>query len=801
MTDRVKPAAGLVAVRAVRTGPGGAAVLAGADGTLSVLFELSADPDRPGLEPAAAWAALLGYLRPGWGLRALLRAAGEPGLRRPYLAQLEAVLAGAPEGGAAPRAAGVRRALAAALYEHWAALPPPTARRVLLELIVPAGEPALQEAAAVVPELLAAHGFGAVPVGPARALAWVRLILEPPAAEGPDALEPLLPGGEAPPAGAAAPAALELAPDGVLYPDGTGVFFLTVREEFTAGDPLRPLARLLALGAARLLGPGPGLYGVVVRAESPEGAVRSFRARRALAEGLLNALSEKLGRSWSTADVHRARALDAAESAVALGTPAYRIELIWAFSGPADRARAARQEAEGRLRAAGALPQTFAYIPERALFRLQPGGGLAGMVAPIRALLSEAAGLLPTPEAQPPVPRAPVALGFHAGLGRDVYFSFRDGFEAAPAAAGPAHGLVLILGEMGSGKTTLLRSILLQRLLQGRAAVVLDPEGEQSGLCRALGGRVIPALPPDDPGTCLCRPLQGEDPEELLLAARFLSAAVLEADGAAAGEAAVSALHGAVRLIVGRREPDPDGVYRLGVRELSEALRAVGGSTGDRRAATLAAALEPFAEGGILAGYFDRPRAVFDPAAGFAPGELLSIDLSGLREENRTLVYAALAWLFYRAGATGPARAGGAPLDVYIDEGWRLLRPGPFRSLLDELSRRARKRGIGIVLSTHLPADLLQGGGGAFSLFAAALVGRLGREAAEGFLYGAGFEAGRARELSGVVAALPRFTFLAVPGGASGAAGGRAFPVRVEVPPAWLGFFAEHAGAFRGGPD
>lgn len=763
----VRPARELVAVRKLEGLPelGGGAALTAPDGTVSALFEVYAEPDRPYVRPRAAFEALLGALRPGWGLRMLLLAAPDPELRRPFLAGLKGL----------PRPENrLAQALLTALLDHWSDRPPPPGRRALLELIAPSAK-ALAEAAWTVPELLAGAGIvsrGPLPV--AEALRWIRAVLEPGARDlpAPDRADPAV----------AAPTALELTEDGALYPEGWGLFPLTLREEFVPGDPVRPLARLAAMGGGPegLLGACPGLFGVVVRVEAPAAEARRFRARRALTEGLLWALYEKLGRSWSAADVHRTQALDQAESAVVLGTPALSLELLWAFVGPG--AREARREAEDRLRALGAVPQTFHYIPGRALLRLQPGGGLAGMVAPIRALLPEAAGLLPVPERAPTVPQNPVAVGVHALRGRDVYYSFAQGFD--PQLPPPAHGLVLILGEPGSGKTTLLRLFLIQRLLRGRAVVSLDPEGENNRLCLDLGGQVAPALPPEDPETCLCHPLIGEDPAELLLAARFLTAAVLRADGAE-GTASLSALHGAVQAML-EREP---GRRQFSVRELYENLLALSGR--DRRAGVLAAALEPFAQGGLLSGYFDRPQALLRPE--LRAGQWLNIDLSGLREENRELVYAALVWLFYRAVVR---ETQGAP-DLFLDEGWRLLRPGPFRPLLDELSRRARKRGMGLVMATHLPQDLAAGGSGAFELFAAAFMGRLGREAARAFLHGAGFEAARAEELAATVASLPRFVFLAVPGGAGGL--GAAFPVRVEAPPAWLAAFAERS-AFGGGP-
>jgi hypothetical protein len=693
----------------------------------------------------------------------LLRRSPEPGARAPFLEELARTL---PETGPAA-------ALGQALLAYWQERRPPVVGRLLCEIIAPGPTEDLAEMTTVVLGLLAAAGVEGRPLTAPEAAAWVRLLLEPGAAPDPETLAQGLP--PQPEPAVCAPAALELLPDGARYPDGTVLLPLTLREEWTAGDPARPLRRLDPGLLGDGLGETPAWVAVVLRREAPQPAARKLRAERTLTEGVLQALAEKLGRSWSTADLHRREALDQAESAVALGLPPFRVELLWAFWGSEAEARAARREVEGRLRAAGILPQTFQHIADRFFRRAQPGGGLQGAVTVLQTLLPETVGLLPPPPPRPRVPRAAVILGTDPRRGHDVYWSFVEGVD--PTLPAPAHGLLLVLGEMGAGKTTLLRSLVLQRWLQGRTVVTLDPEGENTGLCRALGGLVLPARPPEDPTLCLCHPLQGDDPEEVLLSARFLLSALLQGE-MVEDVAGLSALHGAVKLLCGRaRAPDSTG-YRLSLGALREALLAQGAR--DRRAGLLGTILEPYAAGGILDGFFDRPRAVI---TGRLPaGVWVNVDLSGLREETRTPVYAALVWLFHRA-VVGERQVG---LDLVVDEGWRLLRPGPFRGLLDELARRARKRGVGIVLATHLPQDV--GTGTALDLFAGALIGRLGKETVRTFLQAAGMDPERAEMLAGLAAGLPRFTFLLVPG----ASLGMGLPVRVELPPAWLEVFAGH---------
>ena len=140
------------------------------------------------------------------------------------------------------------------------------------------------------------------------------------------------------------------------------------------------------------------------------------------------------------------------------------------------------------------------------------------------------------------------------------------------------------------------------------------------------------------------------------------------------------------------RRPGP-----MTIAELVETL----GTVNAPEAAVPLALLRPFMRGGLFEGFFDRPKALLSPH--FPAGQWWNFDLSSLREENRAIVHAVLAWFLYHAVTVGKQ-----PMDIFIDEGWRLLRSGPFTDLLDELGRRARKRGVGVTLITHLPADLMK---------------------------------------------------------------------------------------------
>jgi hypothetical protein len=485
------------------------------------------------------------------------------------------------------------------------------------------------------------------------------------------------------------------------------------------------------------------------------------------------AMAEKTGRRPSMAERAADQAMDAAESAVTLGEPAFRAALLaalYAGRGPEAEAQTAQRTLEATLRARGFVPQRLHYIPERALLHFQPGGELfPGLDEPV-LLLDEVLSLLPLPARRVLPPSDAVLIGTHTRQGRDVYFSFTRGLD--PIGPRPPHALTLILGEPGAGKTSLMRLILLQRLLQGRTVVSLDPEGENNRLCQAVGGQMIPAGVPDDPETCLIHPLRAEDPVEMLLAARFLITAL-------SGEAALSAgaqaaLHAAVKRRWERR-PGP-----MSLADLVDAL----GMVREARAAAPMALLQPYAAGGLWAGFFDRPKALIEPD--LSPGVWWNFDLSGLREENKAIVHTMLAWFLYHIVTVGKN-----PMDVFIDEGWRLLRRGAFTDLLDELGRRARKRGVGVTLTTHLPGDLLHAST-SLSMASTAFIGRMGPDEAHAFFRSMGISEGEARRKGEQVSRLPPRVFLAASSGGRGSL----FPFLVTIPPVWLELW-ERLGAAR----
>jgi hypothetical protein len=563
---------------------------------------------------------------------------------------------------------------------------------------------------------------------------------------------------------AVAPEAFETGEDYLIFPKSV-LLPVTTRGSGVPGME-RPWKRLQADVFYNGL---PMIYSLSLRREPPDAMKSGLRARRTLMEGALTALAMKTGRRPSAAENMTDHAMEQAESALTLGSPIYKGTLLTALFAQPERfeeAESARRLLEANLRTRGLLAQRLYYIAERALLYLQPGGDLFPKLDEPLLFPNEAVPLIPPPSRRVMPVKDSVWLGMHKRDGRDVYFSFTRGLD--PNVHPPPHAITLILGEMGSGKTTLMRWIMMQRLLQGRTLLSIDPEGENNVLCKAVGGKVIPAGIPEDEETCLLHPLEGNNPADLLLAARFLLAAL-------AGEAILTpgiqaALHEAVQQYW---EQFPG--RRMTIANLIDALAAVNSPD----IGTPMAILRPYQKGGLFEGFFDRPKALL--SMDFQQGNWYNFDLSTLREENRNIVHAVLAWFLYHIVTVGKE-----PMDIFIDEGWRLLRNGPFSDLLDELGRRARKRGIGVTLITHLPQDLAKNPT-SMSMASTALIGRMGPEEAFAFFRSMGVPESEARTHAESVSRLPPRVFMASPSGGRGAL----FPVQVNLPPSWLDFWGK----------
>ena len=107
--------------------------------------------------------------------------------------------------------------------------------------------------------------------------------------------------------------------------------------------------------------------------------------------------------------------------------------------------------------------------------------------------------------------------------------------------------------------------------------------------------------------------------------------------------------------------------------------------------------------------------------------------------------------------------------------------------MLDELGRRARKRDVAVVLTTHLPSDFLKYET-SMNLATNSFIGHMEKSQALGYLDSLGVPPERAAETAAIISNLNPYQFIAVPAGFSTLP----FPVRVLIPSTWLTIFEKY---------
>jgi len=251
----------------------------------------------------------------------------------------------------------------------------------------------------------------------------------------------------------------------------------------------------------------------------------------------------------------------------------------------------------------------------------------------------------------------------------------------------------------------------------------------------------------------------------MLLAVRFLLASLMGPEAMTPGIQAV--LHEAVK----RRWDHRPG--NMSIADLVDTL----GTLNDTNANTPVSILRPYMRGGLWEGFFDRPKALLGTEV--VPGEWTNFNFSTLQDATKGIIHSVLSWFMYHIVTVGKT-----PMDIYIDEGWQLLRSGPFADLLDELGRRARKRDIGVTLVTHFPKDFARNAN-SLKNASTSFIGRT--DASEGlpFLLSMGVSETEARRYADRINRYSTSEFLAVPSASRGAL----LPIRVKIPPAWREFW------------
>ena len=575
---------------------------------------------------------------------------------------------------------------------------------------------------------------------------------------------------------AVAPESLNLEPDDFVHLARADFLPLTISGGGIPGSKQRIWSHI---SADTFLGRFPVAYSLLLNAERPAEVKARFTGKLTLYQGLLQAASQKFGRTPTLHEQANINDMKIAEARADERSTLFKTCILLGIYCPKDEIETGQQQRwdlEGYLRQMQLQPQRLYYEPYKALLHLQPGGLAFPAKDPPVLFEEEAVNLIPRLSCPKFPANDAVWIGRHQTEATEVFYSFKYGLTSQPIPT----SLITVLGAPGEGKTYLMRSLLVQRLLMGRTVVTIDPEGENNKLCAALGGTVIPTHVPEDPDTCLMHPLEGPlHPEHAGYPAQVLEnlCFVLKV---VHGESAVTpGIENLLGLAILEIWKD-----RKGSITLTDLVEKCASLTSPDVGIALSL-LQPYAQGGINSGYFDRPKALLAPD--FEAGTWINFDLSSMQENTRskTIVYIMLA-AFLREAVT----IGRNPMDIFIDEGWVLLKSKVFRDMVDELGRRARKRDVAVVLTTHLPSDFL-GHETSLNLATNSFIGRMQKSQALAYLESLGIPAETAQATATVIDKLNPYHFVAVPAGYNA----KPFQVRVVIPSTWLKLFEKYKRA------
>ena len=258
----------------------------------------------------------------------------------------------------------------------------------------------------------------------------------------------------------------------------------------------------------------------------------------------------------------------------------------------------------------------------------------------------------------------------------------------------------VVFAKSGSGKSFACKVEALRALLLGIEYCVIDPEGEYGRLAGAVGGETVRLaggsphrLNPLD----LPPPAEGEDASGALasrvLALQGLLGLMLAEPSGTLGRAERGVLDEALYQCYRRsgitEDPGTHGRPAPLMRDLLRVLRELKEPHG------LATRLSRYVEGSLgrlfsegAAPGLDRPFVVFD--------------MEGLEEELRPLATYLIADHVWERARRDPR-----PRMLLVDEAWSLMRHAEGARFLAELSRRARKRWLGLTTVTQDVGDFL----------------------------------------------------------------------------------------------
>lgn len=268
---------------------------------------------------------------------------------------------------------------------------------------------------------------------------------------------------------------------------------------------------------------------------------------------------------------------------------------------------------------------------------------------------------------------------------------------------------MFISGVSGSGKSVSLRAISLWESYRGIRTAFVDPEGEYVNFTNDLGGQVIVMQPGRFSGI---NPFDVEPEIDENNVSRvnifpkindvmaiidsmyiYRNKANMQALDASLVESAITALYKQAGIT-----DHPDSLYLPnGDKKQMPTFTALANqlkNTDNQHAKAIAETIHPLTAEGTI-GMFDGQTSTKLKGVPF-----ICFNLQGLTDEFSKFVgiQAVLAWLWQKFAQPGGKAV---PKSIAVDEAWMFLRYPGAAKLLEELARRGRKHGCGLIIATQ----------------------------------------------------------------------------------------------------
>lgn len=302
------------------------------------------------------------------------------------------------------------------------------------------------------------------------------------------------------------------------------------------------------------------------------------------------------------------------------------------------------------------------------------------------------------------------ALGSFFPFTRQVYYEpggFPYGVHAddgtwvildpfGPDVANSSH---LIVGRPGLGKSAFMKRYMEIAALLGHRVFVIDREREYQALVEDLGGVYITLSRGCPWSINVLEPGIGDDPFNVALShlIGFLSIAVGRPLSAIERRTVIPGCYHGLLETMGIDIDDPEGwdgrVPTLA--DLQDYMQERG-----REAEEIARLMYSYTSPKRFGSLFSQPTNV---DAAQAP--VIGFSLQGVDDDMLPAFTWAVATLVWQE----VTRAGGVqPVDLFVDEGWFLMRYPDVAQELSDMGRRFRKRMAALHLATHFADDLVR---------------------------------------------------------------------------------------------